>query len=459
MHCACCLEVSEAAQAGGPFAEMKEQAVKEKNQTQIGPLMRMRYSALSAFLTLTSLSFGCGAQFQPLAGEETPHEFSSGGSVADTAPSINPGAGLEDQVAIRGPKSKFPKSPMSDWLFPILDGRYGSMWCVCRNIGTSPHIGVDLIDSAKLPDQVSIAMSNGKVESVEYDASCGWSVMFRDSSDSLWRYLHLNKPGVKKGQEVVRGTTLGINRDYPKAGCGAGTHLHLERRSAGRFGSKEEFRSCQYGRTSCYYNPVSPIEKTIRLADNSARQRVVNQTLAKINNKDTSVLALSNTQVPDSGLDFAQAKVEAKSTSSAALCNSVLKTTRVDGALSSLKEHAYSSKLRVDHFDAKEVDKSLLLMSFKMSLDSNVENTCKGKSSASPLDMDCIQSWKLFVKSSRGENYLAFEATGTGNAPVELRAEQLTCLELPQGAVANELKFVFEGKNAKGETFSFERPF
>jgi hypothetical protein len=156
-----------------------------------------------------------------------------------------------------GPHVRFPDSDVrpSPYVFPLKGGALGSAWCVCRNIGTSPHIGQDFVKSSNLN---SVAVNRGTVESVGYDAVCGYSVYFRDVGGARWRYLHLDKPWVAQGQALTPGQTIGSHSSYPRNGCGTGPHLHLERLSAGAFQDSAAGKSCQFGYRQCNYDPVKP---------------------------------------------------------------------------------------------------------------------------------------------------------------------------------------------------------
>ena len=204
----------------------------------------------------------------------SPELGATGGDVAAEAPFLEESPVGGNAIGATTIEANFLKTPASSYVFPVMAGKMGSSWCVCRSIGTSPHVGQDLVDGG-VGTQKSVALSNGKIQKVSFDPACGWSVMFQDSMGSDWRYVHLNEPYVKVGQVVARGSVLGINRDYPKEGCGTGAHLHLERRSSGRWGSAEEFATCQYGRQSCYYNPVTPLRNARVIATESERVGVV----------------------------------------------------------------------------------------------------------------------------------------------------------------------------------------
>jgi hypothetical protein len=129
-------------------------------------------------------------------------------------------------------------------------------WCVCRNIGTSPHIGQDW----NAPGQeTSRAVADGTIMNKTFVNGCGHYVWLEDTSGAVWRYLHLNANNWQIGDTVVKGQQIGVHGDYPIVGqCGSGPHLHLERRSAGGFKDSEVVKTCQFGATSCNFDPNKP---------------------------------------------------------------------------------------------------------------------------------------------------------------------------------------------------------
>lgn len=158
------------------------------------------------------------------------------------------------------------------WSYPLQNGSRGSAWCVCRSIGTSPHIGQDWTASGTT--KYPLAVEGGKVTSTGLaSSSCGYYTYYTDRFGGLWRYLHLNNSGrVAAGTTLVGGNRLGYISAYPTSGCGTGPHLHLERRSAGYWGDRPVYKSCEAGPEACYYNPNKPsFSKLATLSDTSAR--------------------------------------------------------------------------------------------------------------------------------------------------------------------------------------------
>lgn len=166
-----------------------------------------------------------------------------------------------------------PVTPMSQYIVPLMDATFGSPWCQCRNVGTSPHIGQDYYDQPK-PDY-SMAISNGTVRGVRFIQGCGWEVMFEDSHGALWRYLHLDKPEHAVGDQLWRGELMGKHMSYPSSSCGTGPHLHLERRSAGQHSGDITYKSCQRGRKTCYYDPVTMFRDKQNVRTKTERLKVV----------------------------------------------------------------------------------------------------------------------------------------------------------------------------------------
>lgn len=146
-------------------------------------------------------------------------------------------------------------APTTSWTFPMPDGGYSSAWCICRSIGTSPHIGQDV---ARYSGMKAVAVNSGTVIDTTFSSSCGYISYLRDDYGTLWRYVHLNKPVVGDGQRVKAGQLIANISAYPNSSCGTGPHLHFERRSAGFFKDAATGKSCQNGYRSCYYDPIKP---------------------------------------------------------------------------------------------------------------------------------------------------------------------------------------------------------
>jgi murein DD-endopeptidase MepM/ murein hydrolase activator NlpD len=337
----------------------------------------------------------------------------------------------------------FDATPLSQFVFPVVAGSFGSSWCVCRGIGTSPHVGQDIVDNG-VGTQKSIAMSNGRVQSVSYDSSCGWNVTFRDSMGADWRFVHLNDPPVKVGQVVSRGALLGINQDYPKAGCGTGAHLHLERRSPGRFGSAEEFRSCQYGRQTCYYNPAAPIQNAMVVANEGQRATVVAKSpLKSSQNYPSSTLALSadvqGTLAGDDQL-IASARIEPE-------CKVFLRDIVPDELIDRSAHGVFSSVRRavsqldfVSSVEASPASSSgtsheveSLRIALKVFLAGREGNACANNANHAGTSnrSSCIVSWTAQLVSEDGTTQSFMGATGAGDQVVEIPEDQGLCVRIP----------------------------
>lgn len=142
------------------------------------------------------------------------------------------------------------------WRLPMPNGYTTSDWCVCRNIGTSPHIGWDLVNNGAM---TSVAVEAGRITSgPTLNGSCGWELELTDRYGTRWFYRHLNRPSLSNGQSVAAGATIGLHRDYPGSGCGSGAHLHIERLNAGYFGDSAVSKNCTGVLRSCNFDPRRP---------------------------------------------------------------------------------------------------------------------------------------------------------------------------------------------------------
>lgn len=142
---------------------------------------------------------------------------------------------------------------------PINAIGFSSMWCECRSIGTSPHIGQDMVNNNLSEPQYSFAPRGGRITRVGWTSSaCGREVELLDAGGVKWLFLHIDTVFVSSGQNVNQGDRIGHHDYYPRPGCGNGSHLHLERLSQGDIvdaGCAENV--CQYGRRRCGYDPIS----------------------------------------------------------------------------------------------------------------------------------------------------------------------------------------------------------
>jgi len=161
-----------------------------------------------------------------------------------------------------------PAPAPSSYQIPMPSGMAfggGFAWCVCRNVGTSPHIGQDW--NADVAEK-SVALANGRIIDKSFSSSCGHTLVMRDTGGADWTYRHLNSNAISVNQTVTRGQFLGNHGDFPTSGCGTGPHLHLERRSAGIFADSARFKSCEAGPEPCFFDPNKPfVAKSLQSAE------------------------------------------------------------------------------------------------------------------------------------------------------------------------------------------------
>ena len=141
----------------------------------------------------------------------------------------------------------------------------GFAWCVCRDVGTSPHIGQDW--NADIAEK-SVALANGTIVDKSFSSACGHTLVLRDTGGADWTYRHLNSNAISVNQTVTKGQFLGNHSSYPTSDCGTGPHLHLERRSAGIFADSARFQSCEAGPEPCNFDPNKPfVAKSLQAAE------------------------------------------------------------------------------------------------------------------------------------------------------------------------------------------------
>jgi hypothetical protein len=336
----------------------------------------------------------------------------------------------------------FARTALSRYVFPVMSGTFGSAWCTCRNIGTSPHVGQDIIDNG-VGLQRSIAMSNGQIVGMTFDSACGWRVQFKDSMGSIWHYVHLNKPLVAESQIVPRGTLLGLNSDYPKEGCGSGPHLHLERRSSGFYGSAEEFRTCQYGATSCYYNPRPPIERAAVVQSESARISIVAE--SPLSSPPTSTFALDT--LADSK-SFEALPLLADSSK----CKMKLVDRESDDAIQE-RYSMTSGDLEVTGFAAQPADSGWLSLKFAVGLRSNENNLCVAtqppeKPAKKLARKDCIVSWSAY-RMEGARKVAILGGVGTAGQKIAVTQEQGMCMKQKSSGGKGQIVFEVETRSGK----------
>jgi murein DD-endopeptidase MepM/ murein hydrolase activator NlpD len=262
-------------------------------------------------------------------------------------------------------------------------------WCACRNIGTSPHIGQDWNAPAA---ETSRAVANGTIVDKTFVAGCGHYLLLEDTSGARWRYLHLNANNWVIGDTVTQGQFLGTHSDFPIPGqCGSGPHLHLERRSAGGFADNEVFKTCQFGTSSCNYDPNKPFPGAGTVTPKVSA--LVTETIA------------SQFVVP-------------VQTSSAGACRRD-PTSYVSVSARTLDEYALSNRgLGI----AKNVASSgaYKQLAITAALADNAANQCgSGK--------NCLVSWQVLAETSDALKRLFFDASVRNRKAQVMPAEQL-CL-------------------------------
>jgi murein DD-endopeptidase MepM/ murein hydrolase activator NlpD len=85
-----------------------------------------------------------------------------------------------------------------------------------------PHTGIDIVAPIGTP---VVASANGRVSSVGYQGEYGLMIEIDHGYGLLTRYAHLSRAGVRVGQTVARGDTIG---NVGQSGLATGPHLHYE---------------------------------------------------------------------------------------------------------------------------------------------------------------------------------------------------------------------------------------
>lgn len=277
----------------------------------------------------------------------------------------------------------------SSYTYPMPSGVLGSAWCACRSVGTSPHIGQDTYTTSG--GMRAVAVESGVVESISFDSSCGYFVSLRDDRGALWRYVHLNLPGVSQGARVSNGQQLATISAYPTSGCGTGPHLHWERLSAGPFGDSATGKDCGQGYRSCNYDPVKPWRTS--LASASAPVAAFTLVAGKDAANRTPVLACKHAPSQYASVDVA----------------SLL-------ALPSTASAKIDVSLRWSKREGQQVAVAAA------SIAGNSANACGADGGR-----NCIVSWTLLNQTADGSWRRAFHDPATFNTAPKRVAEEATC--------------------------------
>jgi murein DD-endopeptidase MepM/ murein hydrolase activator NlpD len=308
-----------------------------------------------------------------------------------------------------------PTGGVSSYEWPMPNGGRGSNWCVCRTVGTSPHIGQDILrfDGGAMQ---SVAVNNGKVTDKYFDSSCGWFVEFTDNSGALWRYVHLNSPAVSIGQVLTKGQFIGNHGSYPLSACGTGPHLHFERKTAGGFNDSETFKTCQNGTKSCNYNPMTPFPN-FKNADT--------ENILGFSPAGTWDAVEVNAPVVDD-----RCRIEQKSYPKAAapIGYSSLNAARVE-----LDAVMVADEAGIKHLHALAA------------LKDNPANLCG-------TGHTCITSWSVLAQQKNGSRVRLFEDASIRNRMIEREAAEQYC-----APDATNGKFVFLFNLSNGEKIQIER--
>jgi murein DD-endopeptidase MepM/ murein hydrolase activator NlpD len=85
-----------------------------------------------------------------------------------------------------------------------------------------PHTGIDIVAPTGTP---VVSSANGRVSTVGYQGEYGLMVEVDHGYGLVTRYAHLSRAGVRVGQALQRGDTLGA---VGQSGLATGPHLHYE---------------------------------------------------------------------------------------------------------------------------------------------------------------------------------------------------------------------------------------
>jgi Peptidase family M23 len=269
-------------------------------------------------------------------------------------------------------------------------------WCACRTIGTSPHIGQDWNASGT---ETSRAVADGTFVDKTFVSGCGHYLLLEDTSGARWRYLHLNANTWQIGDTITKGQFIGTHSDYPIPGqCGSGPHLHLERRTAGGFRDSEVFKTCQFGTSSCNYDPNKPFPGAGTVTP-------------KLSAHSSNALTDLVTEKP------AAAFIVPVRASSAGTCRRD-PSSYASVSTKTLDEYQpRSSGLNVAHATSHVGTYKQLAISAALS--ENSSNQCSGK--------NCLVSWQVLAETSQGLKRLFFDASLRNRKAQVINAEQL-CL-------------------------------
>jgi hypothetical protein len=325
-----------------------------------------------------------------------------------------------------------PELARANYMLPLPGAVVTSTWCTCRNIGTSPHIGLDL---AKGGIMKSYALSGSYVQSVVFNGGCGWEVTLRDDGGAVWLYRHLNQPALQRGQKLKMGDYVGLHQNYPDSSCGNGAHLHLERLTSGAFGDKSLGRTCQYGYTSCNYNPRTPFAGVGDQGSLSAPSQV---------DREFKDLGPMVDEQQFEAKDFAPVSdfsemgcqpMQAQPASSELLLDRDFAEPAKDQALVSQGTAAAGRpELGVKAFGLQSAGQEYGVLTWQMAVRSggaeNSANRCatKPQSGSAAAQLPCIVGYDVYVEDPSGALLRVASEQNSRNRPVKLTPESRFCL-------------------------------
>jgi Peptidase family M23 len=310
-------------------------------------------------------------------------------------------------------KSTYLNAPSfnpADYTAPLANGVAGDgdqSWCACRNVGTSPHIGQDWNVLTADPEN-SVALVNGTIIDKTFSSTCGHTLTLRDAGGADWIYRHLNQNSIQIGQAVTKGQFLGSHSTYPTSSCGTGPHLHFERRSAGAFADNEVIKTCQFGPSSCNWDPNTPFRATFKSASVSSARVVANM-------RNTAEVANATS---------CRSNPESYGKVSAATLEQFQATRRASG-LSFAGEVIAQGNKRV--------------LNIAAALGNNSDNACSVGG--------CLTSWSIVAETTNGEFVRVFHDGAIKNRPVVAPAEESHCL--PKNATGKVYVLVTDQSGAK----------
>jgi hypothetical protein len=279
----------------------------------------------------------------------------------------------------------------------------GSAWCICRTVGTSPHIGQDWNANGT---ETSVAIANGSIVDKTFSSTCGHTLTVRDSGGADWIYRHLNSNSFQIGNPVTKGQTLGTHSAYPTSSCGTGPHLHIERRSAGAFNDSAVFKSCEAGPEPCNYDPNKPF-------NSSPTARSLRAPAAMV--EDMTVGRDIESTAGCRGNPEAYGKVDAQT----------------------FAEFAPANK-RISVVSEKAMSGQRTVLGVAAAVGNNIDNVCSGQG--------CLTSWSLVAETKSGW-VRVFHDGGIRNRAAAVLTEESYCM--PSNATGRAYILVTDHQGAK----------